>query len=95
MGVNHIDNVPATLSIAGAGFARPDGEHPGPSYEEFATLDQERKGAGEHAPKRSALEGRGAREQDSGAAGETGVRSLPDAPRIGHGPPIGRRRQER
>ena len=46
-GVNHIDNAPAPLSVAGAGFTRPDDEHPGNSHEEVAALEQEQKEAGE------------------------------------------------
>ncbi len=48
-GVNHIDNAPAPLSVAGTGFTRPDGEHQGNSYEEVAALEQEQKEAGEHS----------------------------------------------
>ncbi|MCZ6814369.1 MAG: hypothetical protein O7F14_09970 [Alphaproteobacteria bacterium] len=61
-GVNHIDNAPAPLSVAGAGFTRPDDEHPGNSHEEVAALEQEQKEAGEHGRgdgESSVPEGRG------------------------------------
>ncbi len=45
--VNQIGNVTAPRSIAGAGFARPDGGNPGNFYEGFADFGQEQEEAGD------------------------------------------------
>ncbi len=85
-GVNHIDNLPALRSVAGAGFVRPDDERPRNPDEEFAALDQEHKDSGEHgqgASERSMFKERGAGEPVSGegdAATGTGARAPPHDP---------------
>ncbi|MCH8917621.1 MAG: hypothetical protein IIC52_06165 [Proteobacteria bacterium] len=45
--MNHIGNVTAPRSIAGAGFVRPDGGNSGNFYEGFADFEQEQEGAGD------------------------------------------------